>query len=707
MPRPRVKPQDRKRSVRACLACKTSKKRCDGTQPCRTCLKKGIADSCTFSPQRRGVQSVQTSGPASLQPLPPVEVDPQVGTARYNIATPTERRPRPRESDDVRSTRDTTPSAGQRSTMLYSSSGERVYMGGAAAVSFLQFLQAIVKRYVGPVGFTESQNSRKMFEADVPDTGTDFFADELMETEKWALVQCFLHVSNGLLDLFTWEEVNRIVKVSNSNRMPNSGRLDNSVKEDLTALYMMVAIGAQCKGSTQDDLLCAARYFSQARKMAFEGFLEDPTVYLARDFLLMAFYMFGACRRNSAFMYIGVAAKASIVLGLHVSGQYRQMPAEERARRLRIGKSIRVLDLVSSSILGRPGSTSSLRTNDVYANDLDQDANHRTLAINAAYEASSVLEAIVQRLAEGEKFDTNSADHFLQIWHEWSQALPDKLRLRPRKESEPGFNSKHREDMIGNIHVACMYYFGVILVTRQSLIQHIMPQIRGKQLKKRPSRQDNGEEGTEKAAELSSVCTDAATYMAQMCCDAAEAGILWGNMCILKAWLFAAGLVLGFSLLAEAQTTSEIRDAFYGACRLLGSLGHLSPQAAQYHRILTSFSEAIDVYRERLRSERYESRTPFVERILTLDPSGGTNGDQQSPQEPTSSIVTTNNGPIAEENEDESFMESLSGFLSLRQMPDWSPPPGNDDLMLRLFWEGYAFNFTDYLPPDHTEPPST
>ncbi|KAF7597225.1 hypothetical protein BBP40_008067 [Aspergillus hancockii] len=321
------------------------------------------------------------------------------------------------------------------------------------------------------------------------------------------------------------------------------------------------------------------------------------------------------------------------------------MSTEERARRLRIGKSIRVLDLVSSSILGRPGSTSSLRTKDAPTDDFNQDASHHTLALNAAYEASSVLETIVQRLAEGEKMDTVSADHFLQTWREWSQALPDKLRIRPQKGIGLELGSTYRADMIGNIHVACTYYFGVILVTRQSLIQHIIPQIR---------------RGTEKAAELSSVCTDAATYMAQMC------------------W---------FSLLAEGQTTSEVRDAFDGSRRLLGSLGHLSPQAAQYHHILTSFSEAIDVYRERLRHERRESRTPFVERILTLEPNHNTNDDRQSAQE-QSAITTLNDEPEAPEDEDESFMESLSGFLSLRQIPDWPPPPGNDDLMLRLFWEG-------------------
>ncbi|KAE8152644.1 hypothetical protein BDV25DRAFT_60121 [Aspergillus avenaceus] len=585
--------------------------------------------------------------------------------------------------------------------MLYSSSGERVFMGNAAAVSFLQFLQAIVKRYVGPVGFTENQTSRKMFEAEIPDTGADFFTDELKEREKLALVQCYLDVSSGLLDLFTREEISRMIQVSNEIHSPNTSNMDAHAKEDLTALYMIIAIGAQCKGRTREDILCAARYFGQARKMAFHGFLEDPTVNMARDFLLMAFYMFGACRRNVAFMYIGVAAKASIVLGLHVSGHYKQMPTEERVKRSRIGKSIRVLDLVSSSILGRPGSTSSLRTDDSRIEEIEKEAGHRAISLNAAYEASSVLEATIQKLAEGHKLDSACADQFLQMWSEWSQALPEQLRQRPRKEPAAVLDPSYREEMIGNIHVACTYYFGVILVTRQSLIQHIMPQIRGKRRGKTGVCQPNGEGGPEKVAELSSVCTDAATYMAQMCCDAADAGILWGNMCILKAWLFAAGLVLGFSLLAEGQANSEICDAFHGSRRLLGSLGHLSPQAAQYHSILASFSEAIDAYRERLRQERRESRTPFVQRILTLDPSDNANGQMQTNQEPPP-IATASDVLEVQDTEDSSYMESLDGFLSLRQITDWSPPPGHDDLMLRLFWEGYALNFTDFVPHDET-----
>jgi hypothetical protein len=47
---------------------------------------------------------------------------------------------------------------------------------------------------------------------------------------------------------------------------------------------------------------------------------------MARIFLLMAFYMLGECRRNSAFMYLGVAVKAALALGLHSRASFGQKP---------------------------------------------------------------------------------------------------------------------------------------------------------------------------------------------------------------------------------------------------------------------------------------------------------------------------------------------------------------------------------------------
>lgn len=67
--------------------------------------------------------------------------------------------------------------------------------------------------------------------------------------------------------------------------------------------------------------------------MAFYNMLQDPTLAMVRIFLLMAMYMLGACRRNAAFMYIGIASKAAMILGLHAPRQYRTISTEELSAR--------------------------------------------------------------------------------------------------------------------------------------------------------------------------------------------------------------------------------------------------------------------------------------------------------------------------------------------------------------------------------------
>lgn len=84
--------------------------------------------------------------------------------------------------------------------------------------------------------------------------------------------------------------------------------------------------------------------------------------------------------------------------------------------------------------------------------------------------------------------------------------------------------------MIGNVHVSGAYYFSVILVTRQFLIQHIIPQLSDVS---RPARHHNAV-GRAKIDQLADACIEAATFMAHMCHQVMKSGHLLGNMCILK-----------------------------------------------------------------------------------------------------------------------------------------------------------------------------
>lgn len=80
---------------------------------------------------------------------------------------------------------------------------------------------------------------------------------------------------------------------------------------------MIISIGIQCSSDEGEPLLQDQAFFMRARQAAFASFLENSCPDMVRVFLLMSFYMLGACRRNTATMYLGVAGQAAHILGLH------------------------------------------------------------------------------------------------------------------------------------------------------------------------------------------------------------------------------------------------------------------------------------------------------------------------------------------------------------------------------------------------------
>ncbi|UQC90619.1 uncharacterized protein CLUP02_16149 [Colletotrichum lupini] len=522
MPRPPVRPEDRKRSTRACTACRATKKRCDAAQPCRPCVKRGVGSSCTYSQHVRARrappnQSSAASGTRQRDQVSPLLFQRQESSLQDENET----------AASSTSGKTVTP-PGPRPVMMYTCSGEKVFVGNASAIAFLQYLRGSL-RILGP-GFTISQGCHRMFEAQVPVQQTDDFSDDIENAERKTLVQRYLDASSGLLDLFDESNIEELIILAQepctesqrSNSTFNSGRL--------LCLYMMVAIGAQCRGQI-GDAPKAFRYFSEARKLSFEGMLSDPTLNTARGFVLMAFYMFGACRRNSAFMYLGVATKAASVMGLHMAEQFQSLSESERSLRSRVDKSIRLFDVVCSSILGRPTSVAPCR---LRRSVKLHENRHRNLSVDAACTFATILNRIVDTLTEESELGMIRAQQFLDEIRHWSKDLPTALRQRPKRGTAHSHHSQNREIAIGNIHVACTYYFGIILTTREFLIHHIMPRINKDTSLMDDHDDEGGGEDEKSVAELSDACVDAAVFMAEMCADALDSRTIMGNMCILK-----------------------------------------------------------------------------------------------------------------------------------------------------------------------------
>lgn len=150
MPRPPVRPEDRQRVARACQTCKSSKKRCDGAQPCGSCSKKGLGDVCRYVPGRRGSSHRSRRSAAGRSSrvggedvcdnddLSDVASSPSAAWGSYSESNPEVARvlPNPRvrgvieeegvDADDVLDgSNDTRSSSQQPAVMLSSSSGER------------------------------------------------------------------------------------------------------------------------------------------------------------------------------------------------------------------------------------------------------------------------------------------------------------------------------------------------------------------------------------------------------------------------------------------------------------------------------------------------------------------------------------------------------------------------------------------------------
>lgn len=380
--------------------------------------------------------------------------------------------------------------------------------------------------------------------------------------------------------------------------------------------------------------------------------------------------MLGACRRNSALMYIGIASSISMILGLHFPENYQHLPIQTREARLQTGKSIRVLDLICNTILGRPGSTPIIRDEREFL-DGEICPNYATLC--ATYEIVSVLQSVVNKTTENEGIHIDAAEEFIQQLQRWSHDLPPHLRHQSLGIPDMLPTLETKRAIVGKIHLACIYYYGVIQVTQQFLVSQILPHIRGMVVE---------ESIDERKADLATMCTEAALLMAQMCEDTDQANALLSNMCILKAWLFSSGLVLGFSLLRPHKQMDSTRQAFQSACRILGRFGQTSPQAKQYHCILTEFAEAIDAHERESRSNRPRSKTSRVERIVSFDI--GNSGQESNIAEMQKTLPSPPHSGGSNVNIDGQSQPEIFHMDDLTWQWDWSSGAGDNEI-LRMF----------------------
>ncbi|OAA45957.1 Fungal specific transcription factor [Beauveria brongniartii RCEF 3172] len=639
MPRPKVHPSQRKRAAEACNFCRMSKKKCSATVPCTACQRRGIGHTChlTQSPRasRSTAQRIQTSlgdgSPATeapsagrrasgaetvwplddsarcwVPPEPVIPLDPDT----YQPISPSDSRTAATDTNNMES--DTSPllHTAQRETqalgresharMLLNLRGERGKPG------VLSFVRDTVAAQIGPSQFSHNDRSETMLENEPAINGSNVATPgliELDEDQRSSYIDMFHAATGGFLDLFSREELDQLSSV------PRPERSEYRYRHIEAVASAAIAIGAQCKSSLESQQISQA-YFRHAQRKAFSGMLEDLNIEIVRVFLLMAYYMLGSCRRNSAFMYLGIASRAAVSLGLHSKDTYDDNRAHCN-NRLKIWMSLCNLDMTVSSLLGRPAATCGLRA-EVDESHISALANHEeedTAALFAVYGILSITTDAVENLYKKKRPSVTLIERAFARIEDWSRAIPKSMRARPDATSGDKAN---RQDVY-RLHISCLYYFAVTLVSRPILISQLTSQSNASSITLSP---------------LASACLDAAVFLVQTCTDAKKSENLFGSLCIIKALVFAAGLILGFDMFAKRELDFEIENAFAGAKEILDFIAEQSSQAAYYAEILGLLSSAIAEQRRKTASQ---GRSKLVSRLFSF---GGDDATTQSDDVP-------------------------------------------------------------------------
>lgn len=268
-----------------------------------------------------------------------------------------------------------------------------------------------------------------------------------------------------------------------------------------------LAIGAQARASGPIDSQCASTLFVRSRAVAFENMLSNPSVSVVRLFVLLSFYTLGAFRQIPASIYLGIASKAAVVLGLHQPMSPKALrQGVDYTSRLRIWHSLCILDVLASSLLGRPCTVPRATRHKIQSLPLDPTQP----AFNAILKAAVIVDDVCCVLNREKILDAPVAQDLLTRLRGWSRDLPSGLK-KFTCEDASSMSQSDEHTLIGNVHVSSVYYFAIVLVTRPFLIRTLMPTIR----RRIGLTTQNCPDPVEVV--LAQVCITAAVHMGQLC----------------------------------------------------------------------------------------------------------------------------------------------------------------------------------------------
>ncbi|KAF4447942.1 putative transcriptional regulatory protein C3C7.04 [Fusarium austroafricanum] len=330
MPRPKVRAEDRRRAVKACVPCQNSKKRCDSQSPCANCRRRDCIPYCIYDPEaarprrlsskahRRRIDQRSDTASSSNDTYSSLDyiVCSDVASTAAEHPTPAQvQAPHTPESTQGPLSNET-PDTAFSSCMSnigpqdQSPESEKVSMGDSASLSFLDFLRHTFLYYMGPSPFTDKEKAKAMLESVFPQASDDIAEDcsdgHLSLEEKRDYIQRFLIATTGIIYIYSPEQMFKLLEETEEIRGQSSDASALSESRQKGAIIdLAIAIGGQGCRTTPKSLYHAQKHFDRGQKLAFEGMLLDPTGDLVAIFLMMSIYTLCASPETHRFSYRG------------------------------------------------------------------------------------------------------------------------------------------------------------------------------------------------------------------------------------------------------------------------------------------------------------------------------------------------------------------------------------------------------------------
>ncbi|KAJ9623218.1 hypothetical protein H2203_006155 [Taxawa tesnikishii (nom. ined.)] len=463
--------------------------------------------------------------------------------------------------------------------LLRDSQNRFMYIGDSATLSWLQSVRRLCFAAIGECDFTRDGMRHSILET-VPSKPAartpSSSAYNLTHEEALRLTQQYLLATSGILHS--------------------------------SIFYLVMAIGAQAspRDNNQDD---AEEFFLKGRQLAFSSFTEAPSIRTVQSYVLIAMYMLGACRRNGAFMVLGIAVRAAHALGIHRRNTHALFPENERLVRERVWRSVRVLDLFLSGSLGRPPATYDFEREQPERRPSKHSApdEHFSSAVMAL---CRINERIIIDVYMKQQVSTELASTISSQYRAWTDDLPPSLNVKMLEE-EAESPEKLRE-ILAVAHVLSTYYSSIILLTRPFVI--LRASLRIKQSGGQgPS--NNPELDNPSMSPFADACLDSALRILDLADRLLRYPTLPQRLPFLLNSVFNAALVLGTVIFADFDHSSLAGPGLEQAERFISHFPN-DPHACRYAQILGYMTSATSACLTRRREDIIERRSKQVNRLF-------------------------------------------------------------------------------------------